>query len=162
MKGQTLIEVLLALGVAVAIITAITAVVSNTLNNATFTKNQNLADQYAQQGMEVVRAIRDKSWSTFISYHGVDKCLPQDSSDLVNRIGPDCDGEGNVGIFIREIGIKKNDPDCKPSAGDKAAKATVSVKWPDSKCPTSPPQARFCHEARLVSCFSQRSNVLVP
>ena len=154
MKGQSLIEVLLALGAAVVIITAITAVVTSALNNAQFSKNQNLANQYAQQGMEVVRAIRDKSSGTFFSLPGGPNfCLPQNSTELVNRSGPDCDGEGNVGIFIRAITLK-NDSDCAGAANTKV-KATVSVAWNDSKCTSA--GNPFCHEVKLVSCFSQQT-----
>ncbi|MBI3069818.1 MAG: hypothetical protein HYY87_00750, partial [Candidatus Levybacteria bacterium] len=54
-KGQTLIEVLLALGTAVVVLSATVVAVLSALNNAQFSKNQSLATQYAQEGMEVMR-----------------------------------------------------------------------------------------------------------
>lgn len=158
-SGQTLIEIVLALSVAVAVITGITFAVTSSLTNATFTKNQNLATTYAQQGMETVRAIRDRSWSAFFSVPGGPFfCLPENSTDLVNRSGLNCDGEGNVGIFIREIRLNNNSPDCTAGFGN--TKATVLVQWSDSKC-TSPGNP-FCHRVELVSCFTNINFAPIP
>jgi type II secretory pathway pseudopilin PulG len=169
MRGQTLVEVLLALAVVTVIITGIVAVVSNTLNNAQFGKNQNLANHYAQQGMEIVRAIRDRSWATFDLYQSggsksyflaeniTDLGPPNsDSNDNCPPPGPAC--TPNVaGIFSRRIKIRRNDPDCTPGAH--ITKVTVSVGWGDSKCHSSKP---FCHKAELISCFSERPIIVQP
>lgn len=157
-KGQSLIEIILALAIAVAVITGITFAVTSSLTNATFTKNQNLATAYAQQGMEAVRAIRDGSWTTFSLNDGW-FCLPENSTDLVSRSGLDCDGEGNVGIFIREVRMQPNNEDCTSSILN--TKATVSVKWSDSKCPSTPP-FNYCHQVELVSCFTNTNVAPIP
>lgn len=158
-SGQTLIEIILALGVAVAVITGITFAITSSLKNATFTKNQNLASLYAQEGLEIVRAIRDRSWAAFTSLPGGPNfCLPQGSSVLVNRGGPDCDGEGNVGIFIREIRLNNNSPDCTAGFGN--TRATVLVQWSDSICTN--PGNPFCHQVELVSCFVNVNVVPTP
>lgn len=156
--GQSLIEVLLALGMAVVIVTSITALIVFTLDNASFRKNQNLANAYAQEGMEVVRKIRDSSWNDFVSLPGGPNfCLPGNSTALVSRSGPDCDGEGNVGIFfIREIRMQNNNPDCTAGAGN--TKVTVEVSWSDGKCNSG----SFCHKAELISCFAQNQTVAAP
>lgn len=160
-SGQTLIEIILALSVAVAVITGITFAITSSLKNATFSKNQNLASLYAQEGLEVVRAIRDRSWASFTSLPGGPNfCLPQNSTTLVGRSGLDCDGEGNVGIFIREIMLNNNHPDCAGAANTKV-KVTVLVKWSDSICPSTMP-FNYCHEVKLVSCFTQIDTVPTP
>lgn len=152
-SGQSLIEVLLALGMAVVIVTSITALIVFTLDNASFRKNQNLANAYAQEGMEVVRKIRDSSWSYFDSLNGW-FCLAGNSTALVSRGGSDCDGEGNVGIFIREIRSQAGGSDC----GASNRKITVSVYWLDGKCNSG----SFCHKAELISCFAQNQTVAAP
>ena len=158
-SGQSLIEIVLVLSVVVMVITGITFAVTSSLKNATFSKNQNLASAYAQQGMEIVRGIRDRSWSAFFSLPGGPFfCLPQNSTELVNRSGPDCDGEGNVGIFIREIRLNNNSLDCTAGAGN--TKATVLVQWSDSIC--KDPSNLYCHEVKLVSCFSNINVVPTP
>lgn len=149
-RGQSLIEILLAFAIAAIVITGITFAVTSSVKNATFSKNQNLASSYAQEGMEIVRAIRDRSWSSFVSLPGgPNKCLPQNSSRLVQRIGPDCNGEGNIGIFIRAVTLNNNSANCTSAANN--TKVTVQVKWGDSACPNSRP---YCHQVELVSCFS--------
>lgn len=160
-SGQSLIEIILALIVVVAVITGITFAITSSLKNATFSKNQNLATTYAQQGMETVRRIRDRSWAAFFNAPGGPFfCLSENSSELTKRLGLDCDGEGNVGIFIRGIVLENNDVNCAGAVNTKV-KATVSVKWPDSNCPSTPP-FNYCHEVKLVSCFSQINTVGAP
>jgi len=156
-SGQTLIEIILALSVVVMVITGITFAITSSLKNATFSKNQNLATSYAQQGMEIVRAIRDNSWDIFDSLNEWN-CLAENSTQLVQRTGSDCNGQGNVGIFIREIRIQGNNPDCTPGAGN--TKATVLVQWSDSICRN--PDNSYCHEVELVSCFTNTNVVPIP
>lgn len=72
-RGQTLLETLLALGVCVIILSAITVIVISSLNSTQFTKRQNLASQYAQEGMEVVRKIRDSGgWPAFSALSAIE------------------------------------------------------------------------------------------
>lgn len=167
-SGQTLIEIVLALSVVVAVITGITFAITSSLTNATFTKNQNLATQYAQQGMEVVRRIRDKSWAAFFSLPivsgTVNFCLSKNSQKLTVRPGSYCTSDGtkdgipNVGIFVREIRIQSSNPNCSPGGAN--VKATVFVAWKDSKC-TSPGNP-YCHGVMLVSCFTNTNVVPIP
>ena len=62
--GQTLIEVLAALSIVVVLLYGITIAVVFSLNNAQFTKNQNLANHYAEQGLGIVRHI----WNSDLSF----------------------------------------------------------------------------------------------
>ncbi|HUS59771.1 MAG TPA: prepilin-type N-terminal cleavage/methylation domain-containing protein [Nevskiaceae bacterium] len=67
-KGQSLIEVLVALAVMAIVILALVRVTTVSIRNATFAKNRALATKYAQEGMEKVRAYRDEVvWETFTS-----------------------------------------------------------------------------------------------
>lgn len=71
-KGQTLVEVVVALGVAVLVIIALVAATTTSVRNAQFAKNQSLATKYAQEGMEKVRALRDQNPTTFWSKTGTE------------------------------------------------------------------------------------------
>jgi type II secretory pathway pseudopilin PulG len=62
-KGQVLIEALVALGVAVVIIGVVVIVVINSLNNVELAKNENLATQYAKEGIEVVKELSETNWN---------------------------------------------------------------------------------------------------
>lgn len=154
-KGQTLIEILVAMGTAVVIISAITVAVISSLYNAQYSKNQNLASQYAQQGMEIMRKIRDSGWNDFYNLSG-SYCLGMDQTtlteiDIKSPIYPGCASGGNsngqnVDKFAREVDIGENLSSCK--------NVSVTVFWSDSKCTSTDVDKVFCHSVKLVSCFS--------
>ncbi|MEX0616787.1 MAG: prepilin-type N-terminal cleavage/methylation domain-containing protein [Candidatus Woykebacteria bacterium] len=57
-KGQTLIEVLIALAVGAIFITAILGLATRSNRNANFARNQEQASKLGQQGIEIVRNIK--------------------------------------------------------------------------------------------------------
>lgn len=61
-NGFTLIEVLIALTILTLIITSSLVTLSNNLKTARILKEQLIAVNLAQEGLEVVRNIRDKDW----------------------------------------------------------------------------------------------------
>lgn len=153
--GQTLIEILLAFSVSILVLSAVIVGVTTTLSNTQSTKNQNLANSYAQEGMAVVRGIRDSSWPNFVSKTQPTYCLVQNSTILTE---PNLLGCGqNVGIFSREVKFEHTsqsciaDPACSGPACLKGSKVTVKVSWSDSKCPVGTP---FCHKVELITCFA--------
>lgn len=159
MKGQTLIEALVALGAAVIIVSAITAVVISALNNAQFSKNQNLATQFAQQGMEIMRQMRDSDWTTFNGLESATYCLNKESNSLTSY-GLGC-GQ-NVDMFIREVHIDKSSDSSNSCINNTEVntEVTVSVLWSDNKCTSS--TNPFCHKVELVSCFSDLRLIPTP
>jgi Tfp pilus assembly protein PilX len=67
-KGQSLVEVIMALAVALLVVVALVRATVTSIRNARFAKDKALATKYAQEGIEAVRAYRDGvDWSTFIS-----------------------------------------------------------------------------------------------
>lgn len=158
--GQTLIEALVALGVGIAIISAMAVVVVTSLNNAQFSKDQNYATQYAQQGMEVLRRIRDTNWTTFTEYTSTFYCLDKDSA-VLRMMSSDC-GQ-NFDNFKREVSISHNSDDCDNTAtpSSKGSKVTISVKWSDGRCSSSGAE-NFCHKADLSSCFYNINTIPTP
>lgn len=141
MKGQTLIEILVALGIIAVIVTALTAVVITSLGNTRHSKDQNLSLQYAQEGLEVVRSIRDENYNTFASLVDGSYCLAKNSRTLSTAV---C-SSANVDTYLRKVEIQNSG--C--SAGITRVKVTVS--WQDSRCPQATP---FCHDADLSTCLS--------
>ncbi|MBI4096647.1 MAG: hypothetical protein HY425_02920 [Candidatus Levybacteria bacterium] len=151
-SGQTLLEILLAFSVSVLVLSAIVIGVTGSLNNANYTKNQNLANSYAQEGMAVVRQIRDSSWENFFNMTDAKNyCLPS-SNILAANFSPDCitTGDGKVGIFERSVVIYHDSDDC-PNKKMPGTQVTVKVAWSDSKCST---ENLYCHNVKLISCFS--------
>lgn len=59
-KGQSLLEVTIAIGIAVLVISALTVTTLIGLRNSQFAQNQVQATKYAQEGLEKVKYMRDK------------------------------------------------------------------------------------------------------
>ncbi len=159
--GQTLIEVIVAFSVAIILIAAIASAVLFALSNAQYGKSQNVATQYAQEGMEIVRKLRDSgaSFDEDATYCLPKDFFPKDKEALDERetvAGAGCALNPNIdGIFVREISTIANEtPKC--SGG---TKVTSSVFWSDSKCEESD---LYCHRASLESCLSGFSTVSTP
>lgn len=166
-KGQSLLEVLASLGAATVIVTAIVVAIINALNNAQYSKNQNLATQYAQEAMEIVRKKRDSDYAAYSALVGQTYCLDKDDSDLdtLDRttnppVGCQRSGTPNLGnrninnFFARSITLT--------SLGSctSGAEVIVSVVWGDGKCTslTNP----LCHTVRLQSCLTDYRVVPTP
>ena len=58
--GQSLIEVVIVLGITVVVVVALVIVVLTSLKNAKFAQNQARATKYAQEALEQIKAIRDR------------------------------------------------------------------------------------------------------
>ncbi len=149
MKGQTLVEALLALSLIGIIVSGITVVITSSLNNAQYSRNQNLATGYAQEGLEALRQIRNRNYSVFGGYDN-NYCLGKGDialgSPVINCSTP------NVDNFIRAIKIEKN------GCSSNISRATVTVSWNDGKCSDS----GYCHQSRLISCLSTVNAVQAP
>jgi len=69
-RGVTLIESLVALGLAAIILTAIMAMVVTAVNTSTSSKTRTVATGYANEGSEVAREMRDAvDWQTFFAQY---------------------------------------------------------------------------------------------
>lgn len=164
MKGQTLIEVLVALGTGIVVISAIAIAVITSINNLSFGRNQNLATQYAQEGMEIVRRVRNTN-SSFGTLGG-EYCLPQGSNTLSSVVGncsspTDCAPPNISNYFIRRVCITQGDSSCNQQGGptNQTTKARVEVFWSDGKCTAVNP---YCHSSSLASCFVNDSAIKSP
>lgn len=64
-KGQSLFEVVFAVGMSALIITAVVVLAANALSNSTFSKNKALAGRFTQEAVEWLRSQRDENWDNF-------------------------------------------------------------------------------------------------
>lgn len=145
-KGQALIEALLALAFAVVIITGVVIAVINALNNASFTKNQNLAGQYAQEGLDIARNMKDSNYTQFKALsNGGYYCAEQNGTLSTSA---SCTAGGFVKqVYVNHTGAdEKGQPRCESGSSFVSSK----VSWSDSKCSGS----SSCHKVQLDSCFS--------
>jgi Tfp pilus assembly protein PilV len=177
-KGQGLIEALIALGAAVIIIAAMTIAVITALNNADFSSYQNLATNYAQQGIEIIQQKSQLSWTDTSKYQGI-YCLSQGVTNVVPIPAGEEDCPVNVdNKFVRELDFIKITPqlDCANSTtpccfqGPQnincaltpelcSSQVNVTVKWTDGKCSSS---SDFCHQVVLNSCITDIYRNITP
>ena len=63
MKGQSLMEMVIALGIVLAVISTIAIITLNGMQNSQFSKNQVQATKLAQDGIDKVRTIKSRNYT---------------------------------------------------------------------------------------------------
>lgn len=66
-KGQTLVEIIVVVGVVLVILTVVVNNVLSSLRNSTFSEAKSQATAYAKEGLEIARQQRDAGWYAFVS-----------------------------------------------------------------------------------------------
>jgi len=76
-SGQSLIEAVIAVGVVTMVLVALVSGVVSSLKNARYSRDNSVAVAYAQEGIEVIRSIRDRGYEEIqqndtysLSYNG--------------------------------------------------------------------------------------------
>ncbi len=155
-RGQTLLEILLAFSIAMLVLSAIIIGINTSLTNTQYTKNQGLANAYAQEGMDIVRRIKDSDWDIFFAKTAPMYCIDKGSTALRDPSPALNCGQNVDNIFSREVKFIHSyssclaDPGCSGEACLKGSEVTVKVSWSDSKC-----ESPYCHGTELISCFTQ-------
>lgn len=125
-RGQTLFELIIAIGIGVIIVTAIVQLVTISVRNASFSKNKNEATRLAQQALEWLRTEKEKDWAVFYSRTGNPAywCLPT----LAWTAGQCGSGQTISGstIFIRQATLDQENIDGDADNDDIVAVVTVS------------------------------------
>lgn len=133
-KGQSLFEVVVAVGISALVVTGIVFLASNSIQNSSFSRDKTLASLYVQQATEWLRKERDQntnvfeSKATFDQSNDVTYCL----NDLEWPNSPGACSSGAViggdTKFIRRITF----PACSPCTAN-LVEVNVTVAWKDSK-----------------------------
>lgn len=128
--GQSLLEVLTALGVAVLIITGLVALAVYGLRNAQHGKNTETATRLTGQATEQVRTVRDRqAWTVFRTY-SINSCFQVNNlSWTLQQVA--CGGtqlSGEFSNFLREIRLTD-----RSDASGEGRLVTVTVFWTDSQ-----------------------------
>ena len=129
--GQSLYELVFAIGIAAIIITGVLVVSTTSVRNSTYSKNNSQATKYAQEEMEWLRGQRDAGWDSFVTNIDTGGCTAGNFS--WGGLGGNC----TVGdIYTRTANFT-----CRDSAGgvvmcDSTASmvdASVSISWTDAQ-----------------------------
>lgn len=141
MKGQTLVEVLVAMTVGVLVLTAITSSVLTSLVNSRISTGKVVANQYLQEGIEIARGYRAAAAGKYCLDRNEKAIagIPENSCTTPNVV----DGNNS---FIRTVDVLGNGAgnDC----GTNINKIVSTVKWTDSKCSGG----TYCHQISVSSC----------
>ncbi|MEK7559177.1 MAG: hypothetical protein AAB521_02620 [Patescibacteria group bacterium] len=151
-KGQTIVEVAVALSVAIVIVSAIVVSIINALNNEKFGVNQNQATQLAQGGVDLFRDLSQSDWVTFTTYSAAaGYCLPQINPTPQLKAGPCIPNAGSNTNLVREIKVELNACISPTPAVPNNGRVTSTVRWADTKCTDS--ANPYCHKTEVVSCM---------
>lgn len=138
-KGQSLLEVVLALGVMTLVVIVVVSLATNSMKNVVYAKNKSLATAYTQAAGEWLRGQRDEDMETFkIKASGI-YCLSE-----LNWPAPGGCGERVIPgtIFIRSLNLSSALDD-----GKLVITAIISTAWQDST---------GYHEVKTISNFTDR------
>jgi len=130
--GQSLFEIVLALGLMTLIMIAIVAVATISITNSSFAKNQTLATRYSEATLEWVRNQKEESWNNFklLSLSGLMEqtiCFPELSWDSAS-VGECSDTENITDTLLkREIDFSIVDVE------QTTIEVLVRIYWIDSK-----------------------------
>jgi type II secretory pathway pseudopilin PulG len=130
-KGQSLVEAVVAIAVVVLIVSGLIIAVISSLRSAQSSRARSTATKLTQDGIEIVRNLRDLGWTDFISKDssvawclGNDKELSNLPVDCVNNIPAD---SVNKIPFTRTALITETSPN--------QATVTIEVTWLEGQTP---------------------------
>lgn len=138
-KGQTLIEILVALGIITVVVSALSSIVITSQGNVKQSKNQGLSMHLAQEALEIVRQIRDNDYTSFKTMTGT-YCLAKDEVELSSNCYT-----ANADNFLRKVRIVQS------GCGANISRIEVTVSWQSSRCPAT---NSFCHKSALQTCLN--------
>jgi|GEM_PF-6952669 len=131
-KGQSLIEILIAISAITIVLTALVSAATRSLSGSVFARTQALATKTAEDQMEKIRANRDRNGLENITCSST-TCYLDDSLQI--QIG-------KLDVDVLKVWFTVAAPGSCP-AGNR--QVTVISQWIDGK---------GTHQAKSVSCFS--------
>lgn len=164
MKGQTIVEVVVALAAGIVVLSALTLMMLSSLNNASEGSSRTIAIQYAQDGLETLRNFKDNNWSRLVvlSNNSTNSyCMASTCTYVTTTVGSKCGpvvstcGLNIDNSFSRKVDLKPDDPKCipqNPIAGKNYIRAIMTVSYGDGKCTSS--SNPYCHNVQVESCFT--------
>lgn len=132
--GQSLAELVVALGVTVVMIAGLMVGITAAMRTTEVARKRSQAVEYAQQGMELARQLRDNDWNTFRARTGL-WCLDQ-NGDWSQPLTCPVNLQDN---FTRQVSFSWN-------ATAQRMEVTTTVSWNDGAA---------THQSELTTYFTQ-------
>lgn len=169
-KGQTILEVVIALGAGIVVLSAMTVAVITSLNNASQATTESQANHFAQQGIEIMRNMRNNDYATLSNLSNATYCMADSCKAINSALGSCGLKAASCGLnvknkYIREVSLTHNSITClstgvTPPPGSKQTYVKVQVSWTDNKCTSA--LSTYCHSVSVESCFSNYSGRTAP
>lgn len=105
MRGQSLVEAIIAISVVMLLVTGLVAGTSASLKTSQRGRSRDQAVKFAEEGLEYARGLRDQSWTTFAALSG-NYCFDTDAvSPLTFTVSQDCDVKKTTSdtVFTRQL-----------------------------------------------------------
>lgn len=122
MRGQSMVEAVVAVGVVVLLVTGLIAATTSSLQFGQMSKTRTQALQYAKEGMEVIRILRDTAWVTVPQAGSY--CLDKEQKELGTAASEDCPMTID-NMFSRTVSFSHDNRCVSPSC----VIVTVTVAW---------------------------------
>jgi len=122
-SGQSLIETVVAVAIVTLIVTGLVAATTSTLRFSQMSKTRTQALQYAKEGLEIVRIIRDTGWAS-IPQTDQSYCLSKGQQELGTSTSDACPMDID-NMYSRTLSFS-HDATCVTPA---CSKVTVTVSW---------------------------------
>lgn len=143
-KGQTLIEAVIALAVATLVISTFAIITNSSLTSSQKSKDQNLATQFAQEGIELARKDRKPTLAPGAT---ATFCVAEDAEVLEEPPAGSCTTANISGYYVRSVTLSAIS--AGGSCGANTYQVVSKVAWTDGKC-----TAKFCRDVELVTCLA--------
>lgn len=122
-KGQSLLEVIVVIGVVLVLVTGLLVATTSSLQAVRYAKEKSQGVKYAQEAIEITRNLRNSGWAAFQVRSGV-WCL--NSTDAwVQSLDTTCPYEIN-NLFSRAVLFAWND-----QVVPQRMEITVTISWLD-------------------------------
>lgn len=120
-SGQSLVEVVVAVGMMALLLTAVLSLISLSVKNSRVSKDRTMAVGLAQQGVELMRTYRDYlNWSDFLAKAGTNYDLPENWT-VTTGLSNGCPTDNNIYEYYLRCVVLTAQP-----AGEVAVQVTVS------------------------------------
>lgn len=134
--GQSLFELVIAIGISALVIVVLVSLVSNALQNAAFSKNETLAGRYAQEATEWLRGQRDTDINGFITNvtsqpFDNPRCFNNLDASAWSQIGA-CGATIAGTMLVRQITFREVNATVN-GVTKNIIEADITVSWTDSK-----------------------------
>lgn len=102
-SGQSLIEVVVAVGMMALLLTAVLSLIALSVKNSRLANDRTKAVAFAQQGVELMRAYRDLSWNRLLSQvdNNTVYDLPENWTVGPEDLSSPCVEKNIYGVFTR-------------------------------------------------------------